>query len=75
MIDADTHVIESEATWDFLEGKDKRFRPAFIEGESRFTRGWTIGEHFVWGDRGNDDLPWSVRQMTNPSARIKAKYL
>ncbi len=71
MIDADTHVIESETTWDFLEGKDKLFRPDFIKGESRFTRGWTIGGHFVWGDRGNDDLPWSVREMTDPDTRIK----
>ncbi len=26
-IDADAHVIENEATWDYLEGSDRRFRP------------------------------------------------
>jgi predicted TIM-barrel fold metal-dependent hydrolase len=27
IIDADAHVVETERTWDYLDGSDKRFRP------------------------------------------------
>src|SRR5262245_38341427 len=29
-IDADAHVIETEKTWDYLEGTDRRYRPVPI---------------------------------------------
>ena len=29
-IDADAHVIETEKTWDYLEGSDRRYRPVPI---------------------------------------------
>jgi predicted TIM-barrel fold metal-dependent hydrolase len=34
VIDADAHVIETEATWDYLEGDERRFRPNRVSGAS-----------------------------------------
>lgn len=51
IIDADTHVDETEETWDFLEGSDRSFMPTTIinnppeiEGETPkgFNRYWVI---------------------------------
>ncbi len=28
IIDADAHVVETERVWDFLDGADKKYRPA-----------------------------------------------
>ena len=30
VVDADAHVIETERTWDYLEGSDKKYRPALF---------------------------------------------
>jgi len=42
-IDADAHVIETEHTWDFLEGEDRRYRPMLVspKGDER-SEHWMI---------------------------------
>jgi hypothetical protein len=30
VIDADAHVIETELTWDYLEGAEKKYRPTLV---------------------------------------------
>jgi predicted TIM-barrel fold metal-dependent hydrolase len=30
VVDADTHVIETELTWDYMEGKDEQYRPKLL---------------------------------------------
>ncbi|HEX6511116.1 MAG TPA: hypothetical protein VF157_02375, partial [Chloroflexota bacterium] len=34
VIDADTHVIETERTWDFMEGSDRRYVPLPIKAQT-----------------------------------------
>ena len=31
IVDADAHVVETERTWDFLEGTEKKFRPQLFQ--------------------------------------------
>ena len=33
-IDADTHVIETERTWKFMEGDEAKLRPALVSSEN-----------------------------------------
>jgi predicted TIM-barrel fold metal-dependent hydrolase len=33
IVDADAHVVETEHTWDFLEGSEKKFRPQLFQSE------------------------------------------
>ncbi len=33
VIDSDAHVIETEHTWDYLEGEDRKYRPQIVPGE------------------------------------------
>ena len=33
IVDADAHVVETEHTWDFLEGAEKKFRPQLFQSE------------------------------------------
>ncbi|MEE9143302.1 MAG: amidohydrolase family protein [Candidatus Binatia bacterium] len=43
IIDADSHVVESEHTWDFLEESDKKFRPQlFQSSEDTTTQYWFL---------------------------------
>lgn len=43
VIDADAHVIETERTWDYLEGDERRFRPQIVQSTSDpDTRYWLI---------------------------------
>src|SRR5438067_1457830 len=49
VIDADAHVIESEATWDFIPASDQRYRPTFLrKGERGSARaGWLIDDKLL----------------------------
>ena len=59
VVDADAHVTETEHTWDYLEGADKRFRPILfganetnkqywvLDGKIRGVRFPTLSEHQV----------------------------
>jgi predicted TIM-barrel fold metal-dependent hydrolase len=45
VIDADAHVIETERTWDYLKGDERRFRPEGIrleQGDGRTNEFWLI---------------------------------
>jgi predicted TIM-barrel fold metal-dependent hydrolase len=70
VIDADTHVIECEDTWDFLEGNDKRYRPKPVvttdENEAPY---WVIDGNVIDREIGDDSIPLDVRQMRDLTAR------
>ena len=70
VIDADTHVIECEDTWDFLEGGDKRYRPKPVsttdESDSSF---WLIDGHIIDREVGDESIPLDVRQMRDLKTR------
>ena len=42
-IDADAHVVETERTWDYLDGSDKKYRPLLVPSpEDPKTKWWVI---------------------------------
>ena len=38
-IDADTHVIEADETWEYMEGKDRQYRPRTLHLEDETRQG------------------------------------
>ncbi|MET0502578.1 MAG: hypothetical protein ABW172_13735, partial [Candidatus Binatia bacterium] len=74
-IDADAHVVESERTWDYLEGSDKRHRPVPITLDippDKKRNYWIIGGRLIGGrdNIGKDTSPES-REMADIEARLK----
>jgi hypothetical protein len=74
-IDADAHVIETEKTWEYLEGGDRRFRPAplSIDAPSGKRRNfWIIDGRLVGGrDNIGKETPKESREMADIEARLK----
>jgi len=74
-IDADAHVIESERTWDYLEGNDKRFRPVATSTElpgGRTLSYWIIDGRLIPGrDNVGKDTPEEAREMADIQGRLK----
>jgi predicted TIM-barrel fold metal-dependent hydrolase len=74
-IDADAHVIESEKTWDYLEGGDRRFRPVPISvdmptGKSR--NFWIIDGRLIGGrDNIGKETPKESRELADIETRLK----
>ena len=73
-IDADAHVIETEHTWDYLEGDDKRFRPVPISPEmpsGKRQNFWIINGKLIGGrDNIGLDTPKESRDMANIDVRL-----
>jgi len=70
-IDADTHVIETERTWEHMEGDEAKFRPVLVSMESG-RKFWLIdGKIFSRGVNVNPDIPSGVREMRDIQARLK----
>src|ERR1041384_5080599 len=74
-IDADAHVIESERTWDYLEGNDRRYRPVpiTVEMPTGNTRNfWIIGGRLIGGrDNVGKDTSKDSREMADIQLRLK----
>jgi predicted TIM-barrel fold metal-dependent hydrolase len=76
IIDADTHVLEGEHTWDYLQPHEQRFRPVLVPNKRPGTSGYD--PRFWWmvdgttRRRGFDDLriPEGIRDLTDPAGRI-----
>ena len=73
-IDADAHVVESERTWDYLEGSDKGNRPVPItvdmpqDKRKNFWIRWPPN----WGrDNIGKDTSQESREMADIEARLK----
>jgi uncharacterized protein len=73
-IDADTHVIETEHTWDYLEGPERRFRPIPIEAtDEAVTRQFWLIEDRLSPRRQNigHDTTEATRELRDVSARLQ----
>lgn len=68
IVDADAHVIESDATWDFLEPHERKYRPTALTGagDEKF---WLVDGQLFSREAGNLSLPNAVRQMADLKAR------
>jgi predicted TIM-barrel fold metal-dependent hydrolase len=64
IIDADTHILEGQTTWDYLQPHEERFRPAEVPN-------WWIVDGGL-RHRHFDDLsiPEGVRRMTDVKGRV-----
>lgn len=73
-IDADAHVIETEHTWDYLEGNDKRFRPVPLAADmpsGKRQNFWIINGRLIGGrDNIGLDTPKESRDMADIKARL-----
>jgi len=74
-IDADAHVIESEHTWDYLEGDDKRFRPIPSSVDlpnGRQQQFWVLDGRLIPGrDNVGHDTPQEARELADIDRRLK----
>src|SRR5688500_6267957 len=74
-VDTDTHVWESDETWDHLREHEKKFRPAALAGKTGQTgdRFWVVeGRLSFRGGLWIDGLyPDGASDMTNLDARLK----
>ena len=64
VIDADTHILECEHTWDFLEGDDKHFRPRWLP------EGWELDGNFLLREDGDPTLSMAIKEMGGPAGRL-----
>ena len=74
-IDADAHVIETERTWDYLEGADRRYRPVPIAVDmpaGKRRNFWVIDGRLIGGrDNVGQETPKESREMADIEARLR----
>lgn len=74
-IDADAHVIETERTWDYLEGADRRYRPVPITADmpsGKRRNFWIIDGRLIGGrDNIGRETPKESREMADIDARLR----
>ncbi len=74
-IDADAHVIETERTWDYLEGSDRRYRPVPISADmptGKTRNFWIIDGRLIGGrDNIGADTGKDSREMADIGARLR----
>ena len=73
VIDADAHVIENEATWDFMLESERRFKPQLVQTRPGDASGDCLlvdGKLFPWTNVGRD-VPQVSREMTDLARRIR----
>jgi predicted TIM-barrel fold metal-dependent hydrolase len=84
VIDSDAHVIETEATWDYMTGADKKFKPSMVtqEVDGGGTRNFWLVDGRLHSSRvqvqtgGLDQgdhvpTPDEARLLTNVSSRLR----
>jgi predicted TIM-barrel fold metal-dependent hydrolase len=47
IIDADAHVIETDATWSYMEKSEKRFRPILYSSQNTNNKYWVLDDKIV----------------------------
>lgn len=80
-IDADAHVDEIEATWDYMEQSESRFKPLSIDpgvptvpGDPRPHRRWVVDGHFGirrWRDDKRTGTTQVTRELLDIDARLR----
>jgi len=86
VIDADTHVIETERTWDFMEPADQKYRPMIVTPRGEPDKEYWMVDGKLWGVArfggrdfkelsrlsGRDmDVPREAREMEDVTRRIR----
>ena len=81
-IDADAHVLETPATWEFMEGEDRRYMPAIVSqtfGTDRLANDrtnlqrnyWMVGPRTMSKDRNvGTEMSRAIREMEDIPGRL-----
>lgn len=73
-IDADAHVIETEETWEYMEGADRKFMPRMVapSQESSPDEYWLIDERVhIRSVNVGRDTPAASRELRDVAVRLK----
>lgn len=72
-IDADAHVIESELTWQYMQGADAQYRPFLVTSdEDPAKKFWVIdGRARALGGNVGADTPAESRELRDVGARLE----
>ncbi|MGH7830978.1 MAG: amidohydrolase family protein, partial [Candidatus Binatia bacterium] len=83
IVDADAHVIESDRTWEYMEGSERKFKPVtaarsgrdywVIDGR-RVPRAGNIGEDTPQASREMKDIETRLRHMDQLGIDIQVLY-
>jgi predicted TIM-barrel fold metal-dependent hydrolase len=70
MIDADAHVIESEATWEFMASEDRQYAPRALSDEGKDW--WVIdGRRIQRGTNLGSGIARESYELTDVAARLR----
>lgn len=71
-IDADTHVIETERTWEYMDESEAKCRPLLVSPNNGKRQFWLIdGKIFSRGVNVNKDIPAASLEVRDIGARLK----
>ena len=73
-IDADAHVLETEQTWEYMDGSDKKYRPKLVgstEGDSKDEYWLVDGTLRLKSGNVGRNTPQASREMRDVAARLK----
>src|SRR4029077_11762717 len=73
-IDADAHVLETEKTWEYMDGADWKFRPQVVVSTDRSPHDeyWLVDGTLRLKSRNvGKNTPMESRELRDPSARLK----
>ena len=85
-IDADTHVIETERTWDYMDESEAQFKPVTVTSSSApgrqfwlidgkvFGRGSNVGKEFPEASREMKDVEIRLRHMDELGVDVQVLY-
>ena len=73
-IDADAHVLETEQTWEYMDGADKKYRPKLVgstDGDSKDEYWLVDGTLRLKSGNVGRNTPPASREMRDVPARLK----
>lgn len=73
-IDADAHVLETEQTWEYMDGADKKYRPKLVgstEGDAKDEYWLVDGTLRLKSGNVGRNTPQASREMRDVAARLK----
>jgi predicted TIM-barrel fold metal-dependent hydrolase len=73
VIDADAHVIETERTWDYMQGEAERYRPvtASVPGPRGQTEMWVMEGKLISKGPAGSDTQKAAREMDDIGGRLR----
>ncbi len=73
-IDADAHVLETEKTWEYMEGSDRKYRPQVVGSTDGSTNDeyWLVDGTLRLKSRNvGKNTPMASRELRDPGARLQ----